>query len=69
MAAGSAFAILQSAGAGGAGLAIVNAVVGASAAAVAVGATATGIITAEENGELNDEEEIQEKEENPNQNE
>lgn len=43
VAAGSAFAIIQSAGAGGAGLAFVNSIVGASTTAIALGATALGI--------------------------
>lgn len=44
--AGSMFAVLQSAGAGGTGLAVVNGVVGASATAIAVGATAPALIKA-----------------------
>jgi len=47
---GSTFAILQSAGAGGAGIAVVNTVVGATATAVAVGATAPGLVKAVREG-------------------
>jgi hypothetical protein len=43
--AGSVFSILQSAGAGGAGTAIVNGVVGGSTAVIAVGATAVRAMT------------------------
>lgn len=64
--AGSAFAVLQSAGAGGAGLAIVNAVVGTSAAAIAVGTTAPAVAKAvrEDQAAMQEEkdEELQDKE-------
>lgn len=44
VAAGSGFALLQSAGAGGAGLAVVNGIVGGSASAVAIFGAATSRI-------------------------
>jgi hypothetical protein len=50
------FAVLQSAGAGGAGLAVVNGVVGVGATAVAVGATAPGLVHAAMEGKNHNEE-------------
>lgn len=60
--AGSTFAVLQSAGAGGAGLAVVNGVVGTAATAVAVGATAPGLVRAAREGKEENEDADSEKE-------
>jgi hypothetical protein len=54
IAAGSILAVLQSAGAGGAGLAVVNGVVGTGATVVAVGAAAPGLVKAAREGKQGD---------------
>ncbi|KAF1978145.1 hypothetical protein BU23DRAFT_525848 [Bimuria novae-zelandiae CBS 107.79] len=56
VAAGSAFAVLQSAGAGGAGLAVVNSIVGTCATSRAVGATTPALVKEAKKGNGNDEE-------------
>jgi hypothetical protein len=61
--AGTAFATLQSAGAGGAGLAVVNAVVGTTVTVVAAGATAPGLVKAVR--ETKEGEDTHEKKEDP----
>jgi uncharacterized protein (AIM24 family) len=50
VAAGSAFSILQSAGAGGAGAILVNGIAAGTATAVAIAATAPGLIKAIQEG-------------------
>jgi hypothetical protein len=64
--AGSTFAVLQSAGAGGAGLAVVNTVAGTATTVMAMGATALGFAKSTRKGKEESRVDVHDEDKKPN---